>query len=214
MSSTSSSCSRNTSAAARSSKKARKRAELVALDRDAGRHRMAAALDDQPLRGRLAHQPAEIEAGDRAAGAGADAVRVEGDGEGRAARMFLQPRGEQADDAGMPVLAGGHDDRRTSAAGKLGIGLGARLGQHALLHRLPLLVQPVERLGDLSGLDRIVGREQPAAERGVADAPAGIDARADQEGEMEGVDRLADARDARQRREPGVASAGGPPAGP
>ena len=96
--------------------------------------------------------------------------------------MFLQPRGEQADDARMPVLAGGHDDRRAGAAGKLGVGLGARLGEHVLLHRLPLLVQPVERLGDLPGLDRIVGREQPAAECCVADAPAGIDARADQEG--------------------------------
>ena len=75
-------------------------------------------------------------------------------------------------------------------------------GQHFLLHRLPLLVQPVERLGDGAGLDRIVGGQQPAAKRGVADAPAGIDARADQEGEVKGADRLADARDPRQRRQP------------
>ena len=40
------------------------RAELAALDRDAGRHGMAAALDDQAALERLAHQPAEIEAGD------------------------------------------------------------------------------------------------------------------------------------------------------
>ena len=105
---------------------------------------------------------------------------------------------------GCHFVAGRDDDRRAGAAGKLRVGLGARLGQHLLLHRLPLLVQPVERLGDLPGLDRIVGRQQPAAERGVADAAAGIDARTDQEGQVEGVDRLADARRARQRREPGV----------
>ena len=110
----------------------------------------------------------------------------------------------QPDDAGMPFLAGGDDDRRPCPAGEFGVGFGAGLGQHLLLHRLALLVEAVERLGDLAGLDRIVGGEQPAAERGVADAPAGIDARADQEGEMEGVDRLADARDARQRRNAGV----------
>ena len=43
------------------------RAEPVALDRDAGRHGVAAALDEQPLGRRIAHQPSEIEAGDRAA---------------------------------------------------------------------------------------------------------------------------------------------------
>ena len=142
--------------------------------------RMAAALDDQPGIGRLAHQPAEVEARHRAARTGADAVGVEGDGEGRPARMILEPRGEQADNARMPVVAGRDDDGRAVAAGKLGIGLGARLGQHLLLHRLPFLVEPVERLGDGAGLDRIVGRQQPAAECCVADAPAGIDARADQ----------------------------------
>ena len=78
-----------------------------------------------------------------------------------------------------------------------GIGLGLRLGQHLLLHRLPFLVEPVERLGDLAGLDRIVGREQPAAERRVADAPAGIDARADQEAERWNVPSGSPMRDTR-----------------
>ena len=165
---------------------------------------MAAALDDQAFGGRVAHQPAEIEAGDRAARAGADAVRVEGDGEGRPPRMILQPRGEQPDNAGVPFVAGRDDDRRAGADGKLDVGLGTRLGEHVLLHRLALLVEAIERLGDRAGFDRIVGRKQPAAQRGVADPPAGIDARSDQEGEMEGVDRLADARDARQRRKPGI----------
>ena len=115
---------------------------------------------------------------------------------------------------GCHVVAGRHDDRRAGAAGKLRIGLGARLGEHFLLHRLPLLVQAVERLGDLLRLDRIVGRQQPAAQRRIADAAAGIDARADQEGQMEGVDRLADARDARQRRQSGILLLARSPAGP
>ena len=103
---------------------------------------------------------------------------------------------------------------RAVAGGELGIGFGARLGQHLLLHRLAFLVEPVERLGDLAGLDRIVGRQQPAAERGVADAAAGIDARPDQEGEMEGVDRLADARRRAPARRARHSAAGGSPAGP
>ena len=118
--------------------------------------------------------------------------------------MILEPRGEQPDDARVPFVACRDDDRRAGADGKLDVGLGARLGQHLLLHRLPFLVEAVERLGDRAGLDRIVRRQQPAAQRGVADPPAGIDARSDQEGQMEGVDRLADARDAGQCRKPGI----------
>ena len=105
-------------------------------------------------------------------------------------------------------------DGGPGAAGKFGVGLGARLGEHFLLHRLPLLVQPVERLGDGAGLDRIVGRQQPAAQRCIADAPAGIDARADQEAEMKGADRLADARDPRQRGQADIALLARSPAGP
>ena len=73
-----------------------------------------------------------------------------------------------------------------------------------VLDRLALLVEPVEGFGDTVRLDGIVGGEQAAAERGIADAAAGVDARADEEGEMEGVDRLADARDADQRPQPRI----------
>ena len=78
----------------------------------------------------------------------------------------------------------------------------ARRRQHLLLHQLPFLVQAVERLGDGARLDRIVCRKQAAAECCIADAPAGIDARADQIGQMEGADRLADARHPRQCGQP------------
>ncbi len=116
--------------------------------------------------------------------------------------MVLEPRGQQADDARMPIGAGGDDDGRPIAAGKLGIGLHSCRGQHFQFHLLPLLIKPVQRLGDGAGFDGIVGGEQAAAECCVADAPPGIDARADQIGQMEGADRLADARDPCQRRQP------------
>ena len=70
-------------------------------------------------------------------------------------------------------------DGRTRAAGELGVGLGAGLGEHLLLHRLALLVEPVERLGDRSASTGSSVAKQPAAQRRIADAPAGVDARAD-----------------------------------
>ena len=90
------------------------------------------------------------------------------------------------------------------AAHQLAVGLGARLGQHLLLHQLAFLVQPVEGLGDALGLAGVVGGEQPAAQARIADAAAGVDARADQERQVERVDGLADARHAGQRGQPGI----------
>ena len=126
------------------------------------------------------------------------------DGEGRPTRVFLQPGGDQPDDAGMPFVAGCHDDCRPGAAGQLRIGFGAGLGEHGLLHGLAFAIQPVQRFGDCLRLDRIVARKQPAAERRVADAAAGIDARTEQKAEMKGADRLANARGAYKGRDAGI----------
>ena len=165
---------------------------------------MAAALDDQPF-GRAARtsRPRSKPETERPEPVPMPLALKAMAKAGRRACSLSRER-DQADDAGVPFVAGGDDDGRPVADGEFVIGLGARLGQHLLLHRLALLVQPVERLGDAAGLDRIVGRQQPAAERGIADAAAGIDARTDQEAEMEGVDRLADARAARQRGKAGI----------
>ena len=116
--------------------------------------------------------------------------------------MLLEPRGQQPDDAWMPAVAGGDDDGGPVAASEFGIGFRTRLRQHLQFHLLPLLVETAERFGNACGLDRIVGGEQPAAESGIADAPAGIDARPDQIGEMKSVNRLADARDPRKGGQP------------
>src|SRR5690349_10659331 len=113
---------------------------------------MAAALDDESLFGRLPNEPAEVKADNGAARARTDAVDAEGNGEDRPARVILQPRGEQADDARMPIIAAGDEDWRPSAAREFRVGLGACLFQHGMLHRLPLLVQPVKRLGYRSRL--------------------------------------------------------------
>src|SRR5438309_528375 len=57
-----------------------KRAQPVPSEGDAGRHGMAAALDEQAHAHGLAHGAAEIDARDRAPGACADAARLERDG--------------------------------------------------------------------------------------------------------------------------------------
>ncbi len=49
------------------------------------------------------------------------------------------------------------------------------------------------------------GGEEAAAERRIAEAPARVDARPDEEAEVEIVDGLADARGPRQSRKPGLA---------
>ena len=58
----------------------------------------------------------------------------------------------------------------------------------------PLGVEHVEMHGERARLARIVGRQQPRAEIGFADAAAGIDARTQDEAGVIGVELLADAR--------------------
>ena len=57
--------------------------------------------------------------------------------------MILEAGGEQADNARMPVVPGGHQDAGAASPEQFHVGLGARLGKHGLFHRLPFLVQPV-----------------------------------------------------------------------
>ncbi len=64
-------------------------------------------LSSKPLGHRAPHRAADIDAGDGAARAGADAAGLERDGESGPAEFFLQPRRDEADDAGMPAFRGG-----------------------------------------------------------------------------------------------------------
>ena len=175
-------------------------AERVLAQRDAGRHGVAAALDQQPVAHGLAHRAAEIDARDRAAGAGADAAGLERDRESGPAEPLLQPRGDQADHAGMPALGGGDDDRALLFDAERGHGLGFRLRHRGNLDRLALAVEAVELGGDARALGRIVLQEQVDAERRAPDAAAGIDARPEQKAEMPGLGRAAEPRDSPSTR--------------
>ena len=153
---------------------------------DARRHGVAAALGDEAGLDRGDHRAAEIDARHRAAGAGAGAVGRERDGEGRALEALAQAGGDEADDAGVPVGRGEDQDRRPLAAADLGLGGAVGLLDRLELDALALGVELVEPRGDDQRRVLVVEAEQPRAERGVADAAAGIDARADEEAEMVG----------------------------
>ncbi len=74
--------------------------------------------------------------------------------------------------------------------------------------RLALPVELVEQHGDACRLHLVVGRQQPGAERGVADAAAGIDARPEHEAEVIGRRRLVEAGGVGQRPQAGCCGAG------
>ncbi len=145
-----------------------------------------------------------IKPADRTAGACAPAVRIEGNGEGRAPEFFLDAGGKQADDAGMPVFPCRDDDRRGVAGSVLRQNFRLGLSQHDGLHGLALAVELIQPLGDLLCLCRVLKRQQPAAKGRIADPATGIDARTDEKAEMIGCYRAAKPRLAEKRRESGV----------
>ncbi len=82
-------------------------------------------------------------------------------------------------------------------------GLGFRLGHGRLLDRLPLAVETVELGRGAPGRDGIRLEQQPRAERRIADAPAGIDARPEQIAEVPAFGRGAKRRDVGEGGESG-----------
>src|SRR5207302_1579584 len=118
------------------------------------------------------HGLAQGEPRGRAARALADPV-LERDDEGGAVVALLQPRGDDADDAGVPALAGGEDE---GAGAGIALDLGDRRLEDARLDLAPLGVEGVELAGEARRLRGVVGREQRRAEAGLADAAAGVDA--------------------------------------
>ena len=85
--------------------------------RQARRHGMATAGDEQPCILRREHGGPQIDAGQRAARALADAIFAHRDDDRRAVQPVLQPRGDDADDAGVPAGAGDQRDRQCSKSG-------------------------------------------------------------------------------------------------
>ena len=112
--------------------------------------------------------------------------------EGRAPEFFLEARGDEPNDTRMPAIARHDDD-----GGPLRCRACLRLSlvKRRAFQLLTLAIEPVEFFSNRAGLHGIVQRQEPGAERGVADPASRIDARTDQKAEMIGVGRLLQARD-------------------
>ena len=148
---------------------------------------------------RLPHRLAEIDAANRAARAGADAARLQRNGKGGPREFFLQPRSDETDHAGMPAFRGRDDHRALvfQPERRQRLGFGLRLGR--LLDDPALAVEPVELGGDPRRFRDVAFQQQPHAEIGAPDPPAGIDARPQHEAEMPGFGRAVQPRHVHQR---------------
>ena len=141
---------------------------------------------------------------DAGGGAGAGAAGFERNRKRRTVEALLQSRGDEPDDAGMPVGGRHQHHRALLIVAERRHRFGFRLREHLLFQRLPLAVQPVEFGGDAPRLGRIVGQQKLRAEIGAADAPAGVDARTEHEAEMPWLRRTGQPCGIHQRGEPGV----------
>src|SRR5258708_3836972 len=166
------------------SKELAQRADLALLDGEAGCHGVSAAIDQQAFLACRDDGGAERDAADRAARPLADAV-LDGDNARRPVVALLETAGDDADDARVPVRAGGEDDRRGRVAQ---LDLGDCRSQHAGLDLASLGVEIVELTGEVACQRRIAGRQEAGAEPGAADAAAGIGARPDAEAGLAGAD--------------------------
>ena len=180
------------------------RVDAIGGDGQPGRHRVAAAGDEQPAVLRGKHRRAEIDAGDRAARALAEPVLAERDDDRGPAQPLLQAAGDDADHAGMPA---GRGDDRDGAIALRGAQRLRRLADRGL-DRAALLVEPVELGGDRRGLVRILGGQQADAEIGLADPAAGVDPRAEREAEIAAFRRAGEPGGVGERGEADVAAAG------
>ena len=174
---------------------------------------MTAALDEDARLDRRAHDAAKIDAGDRTAGAGRLRA-VQRERESRPVEALLEAGRDEADDAGRPALA--RDDHAAprssrpsaaSASASAASSVATSICWRSRLSRSSFV-------GDRARLDDRRGHQQPRAERGVADAPARIDARTDEKAEVIGARRPVGARDVEQRRQTGTLAARASPSRP
>ncbi len=156
----------------RAQRKARQCRELPGLDGEPGRHRVAAALLEDAGLARRDHRGPQIVARPRAARALADPA-IQAHHHRRAGEPLGEPGGDDAENAGMPALAGGDQHRQIvpdllfdRAEGSI---------ERAPLHRLPLGVELVQPGRDLLDAERIVRGEQLGTQPALAHPAAGID---------------------------------------
>src|SRR5216683_1614062 len=91
------------------------RADLALLDGEAGRHGVTAAIEQQPFLARRDDGVAERDAADRTPRSLGDSI-LDRHHAGRAVVALLESAGDDADDARMPIRAGGEDNRRGGVA--------------------------------------------------------------------------------------------------
>ena len=167
------------------------RRELVRRERDAGRHGVAAALDQQAARDRVAHR-ARRDRRRRSSGrsrcrcrpARARSRRPAGRSAPSAAPRPARPRRDASPARRVTTTA------PFSSMPSAAIASASASATRLLLDRLALAVEPVEFGRDARRLRAAsLLEQQPHAEIGAADAPARIDARPEQEAEMPGFRR-------------------------
>src|SRR4029453_1075323 len=78
--------------------------ERVPAQRDARRHGVAAALEEEARAYGLPHRATEVDARDRPAGTGAKAAGLERDRESGASEALLEAGGDEADHARVPAF--------------------------------------------------------------------------------------------------------------
>ena len=117
------------------------RRQPAGLEGQPGRHRVPAALEQEPGLARGDHRAAEIEAGDRARRALADAIGG-ADHHRRPVVALDQARRDQAQHAGRPAFADREEERGVALERRRDLRLGRR---HQLaLEPAPLLVEPLQ----------------------------------------------------------------------
>ena len=180
--------------------KGAKRAERVLAQRDAGRHGVAAALEQQPFAHRAAapRWPRSTPGIERPEPVpmppGSSAMAKAGRPKRSLSRAATRPTTPGCQPSPAVTTTAPFSSRPSAAmASASACASGRKLDLPALA------VEPVELGGDARGFARIVLQQQPHAEIGAADAAAGIDARPEQEAEMPGLGRPGQPRHVHQR---------------
>jgi hypothetical protein len=90
--------------------------------------------------------------------------------------FFGEPAGDEADHAGVPAAAAEDEGRHAASLAQV-----ARLAvgrtMHAALQGLPLLVEAVDKLGELARTLGQIGDEQLQSKRGLTKAAGGVEPR-------------------------------------
>ena len=176
--------------------------DAVPADREAGGGAMPAVA--QEVGGGRVEPAEEIEGRDGAPRAGS-LLTVERDQDRGAVMALGDPRGDDADHAGVPALGRQHVRRRRARGGDLRL----RLEEDPRLHVAALGVHGVQLGGDGGRARDVGGEEELEAGIGAMEAPGGVDAGREAEADGAGVHPARiDARHLHQGLEAGLAGGG------